>query len=60
VEGVVAIDDEVTTDTAPTFDRTVSVQITDGRLSVEMGGYSESAGNWSYTFLSYLEIVPAD
>jgi hypothetical protein len=59
VEGVVAVDDELTTDASPTLERTVSVEVTDGRLSFEVGGRSASSGDWAYTFLAYVEIVPA-
>lgn len=59
VEGVVAVDDELTTDAAPTIERTVRVDVTDGRLSFEVGGRSASSGDWAYTFLAYIEIVPA-
>lgn len=60
VEGVVAVDDEVTTDAAPVISRTVEVELTDGRLSLEVGGMSQQTGNWSYTFLHALEIEPLD
>jgi len=59
IEGSVVIDDEPTSDAEPTIERTVTVDLTDGRLSVEMGGRSASTGEWSYTFLAYLHIVPA-
>lgn len=60
VEGIVAIDDEPTTDLEPTFVRQVTVTLTDGSLSIEMGGYSASASNWAYTFLAFIEIEPVD
>ncbi len=60
VEGVVVVDDEVTTDSEPIIERTVTVDLTDSSLSIEVGGYSESAGNWAYTFLAYVDIVPVD
>ena len=60
VEGIPVIDDVPTTDQEPTFVKQVTVTLTDGSLSLEMGGYSPSASNWSYTFLSYLEIVPVN
>jgi Glycoside hydrolase 123, catalytic domain len=60
VEGTVVVDDEVTTDGEPIIERTVTVDLTDGSLSIEMGGYSESGSTWAYTFLSYIDIVPVD
>lgn len=60
VEGIPVIDDEPTSDAEPIFTRTVEVDLTDGRLSVEMGGMSETTGEWSYTFLAYIDIVPSD
>ncbi len=59
VEGVVAVDDEATSDAMPTIERTVRVNVTDGRLSFEVGGRSASSGDFAYTFLAYIEIVPA-
>jgi hypothetical protein len=58
IEGFAVVDDEITTDDAPVIERTVTVDLVDGSISVEMGGRSESTGTWSYTFLSYLSIVP--
>jgi len=58
IEGTVVIDDEVTTDAAPTIERTITVDLTDGKLAVVAGGRSESTGDYSYTFLAYLHIVP--
>lgn len=60
VEGIVVVDDEVTTDASPLIERTVTVDLTDGSLSVEVGGVSESTGQWSYTFVGYLNIIPVD
>jgi hypothetical protein len=60
IEGTVVIDDEVTTDAAPTIERTITVDLTDGMLSLVAGGRSESTGQYSYTFLGYLHIVPVD
>ncbi|MBN2722726.1 MAG: hypothetical protein JXR95_01510 [Deltaproteobacteria bacterium] len=59
IEGVKVIDDEITTDENPQFTRTVTVQITDGSLSLVCGGKSNSTGQYSYTFLSYLVIKPS-
>lgn len=42
------------------IERTVTVDLMDGSLSIEVGGRSESSGTWAYTFLSYIDIVPVD
>ena len=60
VEGIRMVDDEVTTDAAPTIERTETIELSDGKLSVEVGGKSPSTNNWSYTFLSYIAIEPVD
>lgn len=60
VEGQVVVDDEVTTDAEPQIERTVTVDLTDGSLSVIVGGRSASTGDFAYTFLAYIEIVPVD
>jgi hypothetical protein len=60
VEGIVVVDDEPTTDASPLIERTVEVELTDGSLSVEVGGVSESTGEWSYTFVGYLDIIPVE
>ncbi len=60
IEGMVAVDDEQTTDAMPVISRTVEVDLTDGRLSVEVGGMSQQTGNWAYTFLHSLEIEPLE
>ncbi len=60
IEGVVAVDDELTSDAAPTIVRTVEVEVTDGRLSLEVGGKSAMTGNYAYTFLAFVEIEPAE
>lgn len=60
VEGQVVVADEPTSDASPVITRTVTVALSDGSLSVEMGGRSASTGQWSYTFLSHLDIVPVD
>jgi hypothetical protein len=59
IEGTVVIDDEVTTDAAPTLERSVTLDITDGSLSMVVGGRSASTGQYAYTFLAYLAIEPA-
>jgi len=58
VEGIVLVDDEITTDAEPTLVRNVEVDLTDGLLSVEVGGLSESSGNWAYTFVAFLAVEP--
>ena len=58
LEGDPLINDEISTDAKPQIRRTVEVNLTDGALSFEIGGRSESTGDWSYTFLSSIEIVP--
>jgi hypothetical protein len=60
VEGEVVVDDEPTTDEAPLLERTVTVELNDGSLSLEIGGRSESSGDFAYTFVSYLAIEPVD
>ena len=52
------VDDEITTDAEPTLVRNVEVDLTDGLLSVEVGGLSESSGNWAYTFVAFLAVEP--
>jgi hypothetical protein len=59
IEGVKVIDDELTTDAAPTIERTTIVDLTDGSLSLVVGGKSASTGNYAYTFLAYLAVEPA-
>jgi hypothetical protein len=58
VEGVVVVDDEVTTDADPQIVRTAEVEIIDGKLSLEVGGRSPTTDDWAYTFLAYVEIEP--
>lgn len=60
IEGVRVVDDEATTDDAPVLIRTQTIDLTDGKLSVEVGGKSPSTNNWAYTFLSFLRIEPRD
>ncbi len=36
----------------------VQVDVTDGKLSLEVGGLSETTVEWSYTFVAYLVIRP--
>jgi hypothetical protein len=58
VEGMVVVDDEATTDAAPTIERTVTVDVVDGRLTLEVGGRSRSTGDFAYTFVGYLIVEP--
>jgi hypothetical protein len=58
IEGTTVIDDEPTSDDAPTIERTVNVELTDGSLSVVVGGRSATTGDYAYTFLAYLAIEP--
>jgi hypothetical protein len=60
VEGAWLIEDEPTTDAQRTFERSREVTLTDGSLSVVMGGRSALTGEFAYTFLSYLLIEPID
>jgi hypothetical protein len=54
------VDDEPTSYDEPTIVRTVTLDITDGSLSMVVGGRSESTGEYAYTFLGFLEIEPVD
>lgn len=60
VEGIKIIDDEITTDEVPFIERTQVIEIRDGRLSVVAGGKSNSTGQYSYTFMAYIAIIPVD
>ncbi len=60
VEGQRIIDDEPTTDAAPTLERTVTLDVTDGSLSLVAGGRSATTGDYAYTFLAYLVIEPVE
>ncbi|MBU1241133.1 DUF4091 domain-containing protein, partial [Myxococcota bacterium] len=60
VEGVVFVDDEPTTDEERVITRTMEVTVSDGYLSLEVGGRSESTGEFAYTFLSTMSIVPVE
>ncbi len=60
IEGERIIDDEATTDAEPTLERTVTLDITDGNLSMIVGGRSASTGDYAYTFLEYLDIEPVE
>ncbi|MCP4676303.1 MAG: hypothetical protein GY854_12485 [Deltaproteobacteria bacterium] len=58
VEGTAVIDDEPTSDAEPVIERTIEVDLMDGRLSLETGGLSPTTGEWSYTFMAYMIISP--
>lgn len=60
IEGDKLIDDEPTTDSAPIIERATTVDVTDGSLSLVVGGRSVATGDYAYTFLAYLTIEPAD
>lgn len=60
IEGVKVVDDEVTTSAAPLIERTTVIDLKDGSLSLEVGGKSQKTGDFAYTFLGYLKIVPAN
>jgi len=59
VEGVKVVNDELTTTAQPVIERTVTIDLKDGSLSLEVGGKSQKTGDFAYTFLAYLKIVPA-
>ena len=58
VEGQRLIDDVATTDAQPTLARSVSVEVRDGSLTLEAGGRSRRTGDFSYTFVAFLDVVP--
>ncbi len=58
IEGQRVIDDEPTSDAAPRLERSITLDITDGSLSMLVGGRSAKTGDYSYTFLAYLAIEP--
>ncbi len=60
VEGEKLIDDAVTTDAAPTIEKSTTVDLTDGSISVVVGGKSASTSNWAYTFLAYMWVEPVN
>ena len=59
IEGVKIVDDQVTTSGAPLITKTTNVDVTDGSLSLVVGGKSATTGDFAYTFFAYLEIEPA-
>ncbi|MBU1429800.1 hypothetical protein KKF91_04465 [Myxococcota bacterium] len=60
IEGVTVVDDEPTTPGETVLRRSITLEITDGSLSMLAGGRSPSIDDWSYTFMAYLEIVPVE
>jgi hypothetical protein len=60
VEGEKLIDDALTSDAAPTIEQSTTIDLTDGSISVVVGGKSASTGNWAYTFLAYLWVEPVN
>jgi hypothetical protein len=60
VEGQKLIDDELTTDAAPLIERSVTIELTDGSVSMVAGGKSASTGQYAYTFIGYLQVEPVD
>ena len=59
VEGVKIVEDQLTTTAAPVITKTTTVEVTDGSLSIVVGGKSAATGDFAYTFFAYLEIEPA-
>jgi hypothetical protein len=57
VEGVKVVDDETNNDLIV---RTLVVNLLDGSLSLETGGRSAVTGDYAYTFLAHMDIVPVD
>jgi len=60
VEGFKLVDDVPTTDAEPQLVRTTTVDLMDGSLSLVVGGRSEAIGDFSYTFIAYMTVVPVD
>ncbi len=60
VEGVPLIVEHVTTDSDPTVAETAEVDLTDGKLSIEMGGRSTTTGEFAFTFLAFARIEPVN
>ncbi len=55
VEGIRVVDQQVLSDIT---EASTEVELTDGRLSLVIGGRSDATGDWAYTFLAYMTIVP--
>jgi hypothetical protein len=58
IEGIKAVDDEPTTSSNKVIVKSVTVDLKDGSLSLEVGGKSQKTNDWAYTFLAYLLIEP--
>ncbi|MBN2674812.1 MAG: hypothetical protein JXX29_24235 [Deltaproteobacteria bacterium] len=56
IEGQKIVDDEPTTADETLIERSVTMDITDGSLSMVAAGRSPSIDDYSYTFVAYLEI----
>lgn len=56
IEGQKIVDDEPTTLNETIIERTVTMEIVDGSLSMTAAGRSASIDDYSYTFVAYLEI----
>ncbi len=56
IEGIPVVDDEPTLPDATVIARSATIPITDGALSMVVAGRSASIGDYSYTFLDYLQI----
>ncbi len=55
VEGIRVVDQQVLSDIT---EASTEVELTDGRLSLVIGGRSDATGDWAYTFLAYMTIIP--
>ncbi len=60
IEGDPVVQDVITTDSEPVVEASSVVDLTDGKISLEIGGRSDLTGQWSYTFVAYLKIEPVD
>lgn len=60
IEGEKVVDDAVTTEADPVIEGVVTVEVNDGKLSVEAGGRSASTGDFAYTFLAWISLTPVD
>ncbi|MBN2803148.1 MAG: hypothetical protein JXR91_08640 [Deltaproteobacteria bacterium] len=56
IEGVKVVDDEPTSADQTLIERTVTMDIVDGSLSMIAAGRSPSIDDYSYTFVAYLDI----
>jgi hypothetical protein len=58
IEGNVVAKDYVTTNEAPVLVGSVDIVVNDCTVTAEVGGFSDLANNFAYTFISYLYIEP--